>query len=132
MTVTAESTTPDLGAIKQDTYVVSAINDHIVLWQAAYVATRLLSAPVRFVLSSGGHIAGIVNPPGPKGWYMLGEDVPEDAEQWRTHATRHEGSWWEDWAAWSAEHGGDRIDPPPVGSERYPVLYDGPGEYIHT
>jgi polyhydroxyalkanoate synthase len=122
----------DLGVIKQDVYVVSAVNDHIVLWQAAYAATRLLSGPVRFVLSSGGHIAGIVNPPSPKGWYLIGDDVPDDPEQWRAHGTRHEGSWWEDWAAWSAEHGGDRIDPPRVGSERYPVLYDGPGEYIHT
>jgi polyhydroxyalkanoate synthase len=28
---------------------------------------------VRYVLSSGGHIAGIVNPPGPKAWYEAGD-----------------------------------------------------------
>jgi polyhydroxyalkanoate synthase len=57
-----------LGDIKKDTYVVSAQNDHIVPWRAAFATTQLVSGPVRFVLSSGGHIAGIVNPPGPKGW----------------------------------------------------------------
>src|SRR6476660_8349915 len=55
--------TIDLADIKSDAYIVSAENDHIVLWQAAYASTRLLAGPVRFVLSSGGHIAGIVNPP---------------------------------------------------------------------
>src|SRR4029077_9197985 len=60
-----------LGDIKKDTYVVSAQNDHIVPWRAAFATTQLVSGPVRFVLSSGGHIAGIVNPPGPKGWYLV-------------------------------------------------------------
>jgi len=61
-----------LDDIKAPTYVVGAENDHIVPWRSAYAARDLLSGPVRFVLSSGGHIAGIVNPPGPKGWYMVG------------------------------------------------------------
>jgi polyhydroxyalkanoate synthase subunit PhaC len=124
--------TIDLGSIKQDAYVVSAENDHIVLWRAAYAATRLLSGPVRFVLSSGGHIAGIVNPPGPKGWYLLGEDQPGSPDEWRERATRHAGSWWEDWARWSTEHGGELVDPPPTGSERHPVLGPGPGDYVWT
>ena len=124
--------TIDLGEIEQDAYVVSAINDHIVLWQAAYAATRLLSGPVRFVLSSGGHIAGIVNPPGPKGWYLTADSLPASPEEWREQASRHPGSWWEDWASWSSEHGGELVDPPPVGSERHPVRYDGPGDYVRT
>ena len=61
----------DLSAIKAPTYVVSAINDHIVPWESSYKTTGLVSGPVRFVLSSGGHIAGIVNPPGPKAWYQV-------------------------------------------------------------
>ena len=55
--------------IKSPTYVVSAINDHIVLWESAYKTVGLVSGPVRFVLGSGGHIAGIVSPPGPKAWH---------------------------------------------------------------
>jgi polyhydroxyalkanoate synthase len=124
--------TIDLADIKSDAYIVSAENDHIVLWQAAYASTRLLAGPVRFVLSSGGHIAGIVNPPGPKGWYMVGKEVPPTPAAWREAATRHKGSWWEDWAGWSAEHSGHLADPPPMGSKKHPVLSDGPGEYVLT
>ena len=121
----------DLGDIKKNTYVVSAENDHIVPWQAAYATTHLLSGPIRFVLSSGGHIAGIVNPPGPKGWYLTGDDLPADPAAWRAGATRQAGSWWNDWATWSSENSGDLVDPPPMGNESYPVIGDAPGEYVH-
>jgi poly[(R)-3-hydroxyalkanoate] polymerase subunit PhaC len=121
-----------LADVKRPAYIVAAENDHIVPWRSAYATTRLISGPVRFVLSSGGHIAGIVNPPGPKGWYLTGEDYPEPAGGWRQHATRHDGSWWTDWAEWSARTAGPLTAPPPVGSHTYPVLYDGPGHYIHT
>ena len=124
--------TIDLADIKKQVYVVSAENDHIVLWTAAYKTTRMVSGPVRFVLSSGGHIAGIVNPPGPKGWYMVADELPETPKAWRAAATRHAGSWWEDWAAWSDENSGDLVDPPPTGSDAHPVLGDGPGDYVHT
>ena len=55
-----------LAAVKNDTYVVGAINDHIVPWHGSYKTGELMGGNVRYVLSSGGHIAGIVNPPGPK------------------------------------------------------------------
>jgi polyhydroxyalkanoate synthase len=125
--------TIDLSEIKAPAYVVSAINDHIVPWQSSYRATGLVSGPVRFVLSSGGHIAGIVNPPGPKAWYQVarGDDVlPASADAWRNDAERRAGSWWEDWARWSEEHSGPMQDPPPLGSVAHPVLEDGPGSYV--
>jgi polyhydroxyalkanoate synthase subunit PhaC len=127
--------TIDLSAVKAPTYVVSAINDHIVPWESSYKTTGLVSGPVRFVLSSGGHIAGIVNPPGPKAWYQVapGDDaLPPTAAAWRGAAERRSGSWWEDWANWSDEHSGPMQDPPRMGSERYPVLGDGPGTYVRT
>jgi polyhydroxyalkanoate synthase subunit PhaC len=122
----------NLADIKQDSYVVAAQNDHIVPWRSAYAATRLLSGPVRFILTSGGHIAGIVNPPGPKGWYVTADKLPEDPDEWLKIGERRAGSWWEDWAKWSSEHAGPKQKPPPLGSKTYPVMYDGPGEYIHT
>jgi polyhydroxyalkanoate synthase len=124
----------DLSTIKSPTYVVSAINDHIVPWEASYKTTRLVSGPVRFVLSSGGHIAGIVNPPGPKAWYQVAEaeQAPPTGAAWRKQAERHSGSWWEDWVRWSDEHSGPLQDPPPMGSTAHPVLGDGPGTYVLT
>jgi polyhydroxyalkanoate synthase len=122
----------ELGNIKQSSYIVSAENDHIVPWASAYATTQLLTGPKRFILSSGGHIAGIVNPPGPKGWYLSGDDLPPSADAWRTIAQKHVGSWWEDWANWSDTSSGELLEPPPMGSDSYPVLGPGPGGYILT
>ena len=122
----------DLGAVKHSVYVVSAENDHIVPWRSGYATTQLVSGPARFVLSSGGHIAGIVNPPGPKNWYKTSEEVPADPDEWRRGATHYQGSWWEDWSDWSASSAGDLVDPPPMGSASYPVVCDAPGIYIST
>ena len=119
-----------LGDVKSDTYVVGAINDHIVPWTTSYKATRLLGGHVRYVLTSGGHVAGIVNPPGPKAWYIAGEDYPAGAEAWRATADRHQGSWWEDWSGWAESRAGELVKPPRMGSRRYPPLGDAPGQYV--
>src|ERR1700727_848444 len=60
-----------LSDVKSDSYVVGAVHDHIVPWTTSYQATRLLGGTVRYALSNGGHVAGIVNPPGPKAWYTV-------------------------------------------------------------
>ena len=102
-----------------------------------YEATFLREIPrvyaeLEKALSSGGHIAGIVNPPGPKGWYLTGDELPPNADAWRKTAEKHAGSWWEDWAKWSAANAGELIDPPPLGSDSFPVLAPGPGGYVLT
>ena len=97
--------------IKSPTYVVGAINDHIVPWESAYKTVGLVSGPVRFVLGSGGHIAGIVNPPGPEGLahgQRRATRCRPAGGVARGRASAQSGSWWEDWAAWSAEHSGRR------------------------
>ena len=123
----------DLSTIKAPTYVVSAINDHIVPWEAAYKTVNLVSGPVRFVLGSGGHIAGIVSPPGPKVWHMVTETenaLPPTGEAWRGAAERRSGTWWDDWARWSSESSGPLQKPPRMGSRKYRVLGDAPGQYV--
>jgi polyhydroxyalkanoate synthase subunit PhaC len=119
-----------LAGVKNDTYVVGAVNDHIVPWAASYRATALLGGDVRYILSSGGHIAGIVNPPGPKAWYETAGTSPADAASWRAGATRQAGSWWQDWTEWAGQRAGDRVKPPPLGSRRYPPLGAAPGGYV--
>ena len=121
-----------LADVGNDVYVVGAINDHIVPWPASYKATALMGGNVRYVLSSGGHIAGIVNPPGPKAWYEVAKTPnPATAHQWREAAEHLSGSWWEDWAKWAGRRAGRRTDPPPMGSEKYPAIGDAPGTYVH-
>ena len=120
-----------LGDVRSDTYIVGAINDHIVPWTSSYKAVALLGGNVRYVLSSGGHIAGIVNPPGPKAWYEVSEDYPASARQWQERGTRQAGSWWQDWADWAGARAGGLGPPPPTGSARFPARGDAPGEYVH-
>jgi polyhydroxyalkanoate synthase len=122
----------DLKDVDQDLYIVAAINDHIVPWTSSYQTIKHISGNARFVLSSGGHIAGIVNPPSPKAWYLTADENPESPDDWRAATQRHQGSWWDDWAWWAGQRAGDQIPPPRLGSERYPVLGDGPGEYVRS
>ena len=119
-----------LADVKNDTYIVGAVNDHIVPWPSSYKATGMLGGSVRYVLSSGGHIAGIVNPPGPKAWYEVAQRNPEDAARWREAAEKHSGSWWQDWASWADERAGRLGPAPPMGSERYSALGEAPGDYV--
>jgi polyhydroxyalkanoate synthase len=122
--------TLSLGDVKNDTYVVGAINDHIVPWHGSYKTGQLMGGQVRYVLSSGGHIAGIVNPPGPKAWHEAGDYDAAGPEAWRSNATKENGSWWEDWTAWSDERAGALIKPPPMGSRKHKAIADAPGEYV--
>ncbi|MDG3011184.1 alpha/beta fold hydrolase [Rhodococcus sp. D2-41] len=129
--------TISLGDISGDVYLVGAVDDHIVPWTSSYAGALLFGGKVRFVLSNGGHIAGIVNPPGKKSWIeTVGapEDgaapLPTDPEQWRGEASRETVSWWQDWATWSAARAGDLQSPPPMGSKRHPVLGAAPGTYV--
>jgi len=121
-----------LDEVTSDAYVVGAINDHIVPWTESYKATHLLGGELRYVLTSGGHIAGIVNPPGPKSWYEVAGHNPSDPEEWRTGAERQGGTWWEDWASRSAERAGSLVSPPQLGSAEHPPLDEAPGEYVRS
>jgi polyhydroxyalkanoate synthase len=119
-----------LSSVKNDTYVVGAINDHIVPWHGSYKTGGLMGGKVRYVLSSGGHIAGIVNPPGPKAWYEAADFTGADPETWRQAASKHKGSWWEDWTVWADERAGALVKPPAMGNKKYPAISDAPGEYV--
>ena len=71
--LTLLGTPVDLGEVTADTYVVGAETDHLVPWQGAYRSTQLFGGDSTFVLSGGGHIQHLVNPPGnPKAHFRTG------------------------------------------------------------
>jgi polyhydroxyalkanoate synthase subunit PhaC len=116
--------------IERDTFVLSAVDDHIVPWESAYRTVHVLGGDSTFVLSTAGHIAGIVNPPGPKSKHWTNSDLPEDPAEWLEGAQLHDETWWQEWSRWIAKRGGGRRDPYQVGSLEHPVLGAAPGVYV--
>jgi polyhydroxyalkanoate synthase subunit PhaC len=84
----------DLEAITVDSYVVAGIADHISPWESCYRTTGLLGSSPRFVLSTSGHIAAVVNPPGNENAsYQVSDENPPDAEAFLSAATKRPGTW---------------------------------------
>jgi polyhydroxyalkanoate synthase len=120
-----------LDRARQDAFVVAARNDHIVPWPSAYRGARLLGGDVRFHLTSGGHVAGVVNPPHPKASHWTGAPLPDDPARWLDGARLRKESWWLPWITWLSERAGARAAPPSMGNDRYPAGDPAPGTYVH-
>ena len=124
----------DLNRIAQPLYVVSAEDDHIAPWQQTFRIIHFVTAEKRFVLSSSGHILGIVNPPTKpaKRRYCAATAHRADRwEAWRERATPAEGSWWEDWMRWLKPRSGPLTRARPAADATHPSLGAAPGGYVH-
>ncbi len=123
----------DLEQISQPIYSVGAADDHIAPWRQTFRANNFVSGPKRNVLSSSGHILGIVNPPvnPPKREFWVGcverHDTPET---WHERAEHRKGSWWEDWMEWLKPQAGKLVKAGPTATAEYPSLGDAPGSYV--
>ena len=111
----------DLGKITVDSYVVAGITDHITPWENCYRSAQLFGGTTRFVLSTSGHIAALVNPPGnPKASFHTNDDLTSDAKVWLKGSDVHQGTWWTDLGLWLDERCGThasgaqgaRVEPP--------------------
>jgi len=118
-------------------FVVGTVRDHVAPWQSVYKLHLLSDAELTFVLTSGGHNAGVVSEPGhPRRSFQIatrsaGERYL-DPQQWRAQTPLHEGSWWPAWQHWLAQRSSARAAPPAMGSRRgaYAPLADAPGTYV--
>ncbi len=118
-------------------FCVATRADHVAPWGSVYKLHYLTPAEVTFVLTSGGHNAGIVNSPErtdriyqcltrPRGGHYLSH------KHWLATAPHRSGSWWPSWSAWLKERSGSRVAPPPLGHpEHYPCIDEAPGHYVH-
>ena len=126
-----------LDDIRIPIFSVGTLRDHVAPWKSVYKIHLLAGGDVTFVLTSGGHNAGIVSEPGHKGRSYQIATTPRDARykppgQWQHQTPIKEGSWWEAWQAWLADHSTDKRKPPAMGNEAkgYRVLEDAPGTYV--
>ena len=91
-----------------------------------------------FLLTSGGHNAGIVSEPGhPHRRYRVSTKAPGDVfvdpATWEATTPVAEGSWWPEWQAWLAARSGtpaaELIAAASAGRTRA-TLPDAPGSYV--
>jgi polyhydroxyalkanoate synthase len=110
---------------------VGTMTDHVAPWRSVYKILPLSDTEVTFLLTSGGHNAGVVSPPGMHGRSFQiatqAADAPYMApDRWVAENELHEGSWWPAWESWLAARAGALADPPPPVSS----LGDAPGTYV--
>ena len=127
-----------LSDIRTPMFVVGALHDHVAPWKSTYKIHFQVDADVTFLLTSGGHNAGIVAPPGEEGHSYRVQTKPADAiytgrDEWLKTVKPIEGSWWPEWTRWLTTLSGDLSKPPAMGNgsaeRRY--LPDAPGDYVH-
>jgi polyhydroxyalkanoate synthase subunit PhaC len=118
-------------------FAVSTLTDHVSPWKSAYKIHLFTDTDVTFVLTTGGHNAGIVSEPGHKGRkYQMATHKRGDkyitSEHWRESATEYKGSWWPAWQKWLVSYSGEKIKSPTMGNDDkgYPVLCNAPGTYV--
>jgi len=123
----------DLQRIVQPVYAVSAEDDHVAPWRQTFSINNHVAGPKRYVLSTSGHILGIVNPvvnPPKREYWVAATERHDTPDSWRDRAEHRAGSWWEDWLAWLKPQSGKLVKPAPVATKAYPALADAPGTYV--
>ena len=116
---------------------MGTVRDHVAPWTSVYKIHLLTDTDVTFVLTSGGHNAGIVSEPGHPGRsYQIAtkreSDMHVDPETWHAATPKHEGSWWPEWVSWLQRQSSGKVQPPPLGAPEkgYPALEDASGRYV--
>ncbi len=112
-------------------FAVGTERDHVAPWQSVYKFHLLTDTDVTFLLTSGGHNAGIVSEPGHPGRHYRvatrkADHTYVDPGVWLAETPVHEGSWWPEWTAWLARHSGEPVKPPAMAAP----LCAAPGSYV--
>jgi poly[(R)-3-hydroxyalkanoate] polymerase subunit PhaC len=126
-----------LSDIRVPMFVVGTESDHVSPWHSVYKIHLPVDTDLTFVLTSGGHNAGIVSEPGhPRRHFRASRKRAEerylDPDSWLAATRPQEGSWWPAWTTWLDETSSGRSAPPPMGAadKGYAPLCDAPGSYV--
>ena len=128
-----------LGDVRLPMFAVGTLKDHVSPWPSVYKLHRLTETELTFVLTSGGHNAGIVSEPGHAHRHFQmhttgAEDPWCPPEHWLECADRHEGSWWPAWHDWLIAHGSGKTVPArqmAATDASGAALDDAPGHNVH-
>ncbi len=117
--------------IRLPVFGVGTETDHIAPWKSVFKIHGLAHADITFVLTNGGHNAGVVSEPGHRRrHYRIHTTADRDkalsADDWLAAAGREEGSWWPAWSRWLAGHSGPKTAAPAIKGG----LCGAPGTYV--
>ncbi|KQY16233.1 poly-beta-hydroxybutyrate polymerase [Massilia sp. Root133] len=120
-----------LADIRAPLFVVATESDHVAPWKSVYKINLVADADVTFVLTSGGHNAGIVSEPGHRGRHYRRArrsdgDTYVAPDDWLAATPARDGSWWPAWANWLEAGSTGRTAPPAPGA----ALGPAPGRYV--
>lgn len=123
--------------IRTPIFCIATERDHVAPWKSVYKLHLHSDTEITFLLTSGGHNAGIVSEPGhPRRGYRMSTTLPSDKyrdpDTWLVETDVQEGSWWPAWEQWLARHSCERQPPPAMGNKGrgYAVLGPAPGTYV--
>ncbi|NBN80527.1 alpha/beta fold hydrolase [Microvirga tunisiensis] len=123
--------------IRAPIFAVGTDQDHVAPWRSVFKIRHLADSEVTFVLTVGGHNAGIVSEPGHRNRSYRILTTPQhalhlDPDGWLAASEQREGSWWEAWADWLAARAGAKVAPPPMGRPEAGLVPLGPapGTYV--
>lgn len=125
-----------ISSIRPPLFVVSTEKDHVAPWKSVYKIHLQADAPITFVLTSGGHNAGIISEPGhPRRQYRIsthGDGATyRDPDTWYETTPVKQGSWWPEWQAWlESKSAPELVEPPTLGGNAFTPLCDAPGTYV--
>ena len=121
--------------IRVPVFAVGTEWDHVAPWRSVYKFHLLSDTEVTFLLTNGGHNAGIVSEPGhPRRHYRLAtmaHDEPYmDPETWTAQTAEQPGSWWPEFSNWLKDRSGKLVPPPSIGAAELKAICDAPGTYV--
>jgi polyhydroxyalkanoate synthase len=121
--------------IRAPVFAVGTETDHVAPWRSVFKLHLFLDTDVTFVLTSGGHNAGIVSEPARSDRrYRLRRKAEADRyidpDAWLRETPAEQGSWWPAWTQWLAERSGASVATPAMGGSRLTPLSDAPGTYV--
>jgi polyhydroxyalkanoate synthase len=126
-----------LSDIEVPLFAVGTVRDHVSPWRSVYRIHLLTDTEVTFLLTTGGHNAGVVSEPGHRNRSHQVSTREKgakyvDPETWHATTPVSEGSWWPEWQRWLAARSTSRVRPPAMGApgRGYAPLADAPGQYV--
>jgi polyhydroxyalkanoate synthase len=122
--------------IRAPVFMVGTERDHVAPWRSVYKLNLLADTEVTFLLTSGGHNAGIVSEIGhPRRRYRIGtkkhDDRYQDPDTWFAEHDTQEGSWWPEFVGWLKSRSGEQTAVP-ADAEKSGLkpICDAPGTYV--